>query len=171
MFYPPVLAYVAYLMAKHRSVTLFTAANPAILASGFIGESKFDILQGLSGASESVARSSLLDRKLSTVDKMLPSSASWSIRSSPSRSSSSQTMDSEALVSLASDQLKPWRPAFVNRPSIRSSRSTSTVSEFGVFYYRYPSEPHGRIFSVTEKKFPAVVGDGRRTAGAADSAR
>src|SRR5207244_6932971 len=27
----------------------------------------------------------------------------------------------------------------------------------------YPSEPHGRIFSVTEKKFPAVVGDGRRT--------
>src|SRR5206468_3561500 len=71
MFYPPVLAYVACLMAKHRSVTVFTAANPAILAGGFIGESKFDILQGLSGASAYVARSSLLHGKLSTADKIL----------------------------------------------------------------------------------------------------
>jgi hypothetical protein len=36
-------------------------------------------------------------------------------------------------------------------------------AEFGVFYYRSPSEPHGHILSVTEKKFPAVVGDGRNT--------
>ena len=64
MFYPPVLAYVAYLMAKHRSVTVFTAANPAILAGGFIGESKFDILQGLSGAGES--RRSLLSSRRET---------------------------------------------------------------------------------------------------------
>ena len=32
IFYPPVLAYVAYLMAKHRSMTVFTATNPAILS-------------------------------------------------------------------------------------------------------------------------------------------
>ena len=36
-------------------------------------------------------------------------------------------------------------------------------AEFGVFYYRRPSEPRGHIFSVTEKRFPMVVGDGRRT--------
>jgi hypothetical protein len=36
-------------------------------------------------------------------------------------------------------------------------------AEFGVFYYRRPSDTHGRIFSVTEKRFPFVVGDGRRT--------
>ena len=29
----------------------------------------------------------------------------------------------------------------------------------GVFYYRHPGEPEGRIFSITEKVFPAVVGD------------
>src|SRR6266581_4633806 len=50
LFYPPVLAYVFGLMVKHRSATIFTAANPAILAGGFIGESKYDILQGLSRA-------------------------------------------------------------------------------------------------------------------------
>ena len=35
--------------------------------------------------------------------------------------------------------------------------------EFGVFYYRRPSEPNGHIFSITQKVFPSVVGDGRRT--------
>jgi hypothetical protein len=34
--------------------------------------------------------------------------------------------------------------------------------EFGIFYYRYPSEPKGRIFSITSKHFPKVVGDGIR---------
>src|ERR1700741_1301692 len=50
VFYPPLLAYLACLMVKHRSATLFTAANPAILAGGFVGESKYDILLGLSAA-------------------------------------------------------------------------------------------------------------------------
>ena len=36
-------------------------------------------------------------------------------------------------------------------------------AEFGVFYYRRPSESHGHIFSITEKRLPTVVGDGRRT--------
>ena len=33
--------------------------------------------------------------------------------------------------------------------------------EISVFYYRYPNEPSGKIFSITEKRFPHVVGDGR----------
>jgi hypothetical protein len=36
-------------------------------------------------------------------------------------------------------------------------------AEFGVFYCRRPSEPHGRIISITEKRLPCVVGDGRRS--------
>jgi hypothetical protein len=35
--------------------------------------------------------------------------------------------------------------------------------EFGVFYYRYPGQPRGRIFSITEKKIPEVVGDAHHT--------
>jgi hypothetical protein len=35
--------------------------------------------------------------------------------------------------------------------------------EFGIFYYRVPGEENGRIFSITEKLFPEVVGDGERT--------
>ncbi len=32
--------------------------------------------------------------------------------------------------------------------------------EFGVFYYRMPDDARGRIFSITEKRFPEVVADG-----------
>jgi hypothetical protein len=35
--------------------------------------------------------------------------------------------------------------------------------EAGVFYYRMPGEERGRIFSVTDKVFPVVTGDGRST--------
>jgi hypothetical protein len=38
-------------------------------------------------------------------------------------------------------------------------------TEFGVFYYRYPHESRGRIFSITEKRFPVVTGDGVSTLG------
>ena len=56
VFYPPLLVYIGYLMLKHRSATLFTAANPAIVGGGFVGESKFTILQCLAGAPSHVAR-------------------------------------------------------------------------------------------------------------------
>jgi hypothetical protein len=35
--------------------------------------------------------------------------------------------------------------------------------EAGIFYYRFPDEARGRIFSVTDKRFPEVAGDGRST--------
>src|SRR5262249_37303032 len=35
--------------------------------------------------------------------------------------------------------------------------------EAGVFYYRLPSSERGRIFSITDKVFPIIVGDGRST--------
>jgi hypothetical protein len=35
--------------------------------------------------------------------------------------------------------------------------------EFGIFYYRYPGGEKGHIFSITEKRFPEVTGDGTST--------
>jgi hypothetical protein len=35
--------------------------------------------------------------------------------------------------------------------------------EAGIFYYRFPSETRGRIFAITEKIFPVLVGDGINT--------
>ena len=35
--------------------------------------------------------------------------------------------------------------------------------EFGVFYVRFPSEPAGRVNSITAKEFLTITGDGRQT--------
>jgi len=35
--------------------------------------------------------------------------------------------------------------------------------EAGIFYYRFPHEPRGRIFAITEKLFPILIGDGKST--------
>ena len=163
IFYPPVLAYVADLMVKHRSATLFTAANPAIVAGGFIGESKYDILQRLSGAGEYVARSTLLDGNLTTAEKMC----------AVKRFMTDQQLTFPIVLKPNYGQrgsgVVVVRSAGVLEDCVSQPSGDTIVqeyidgAEFGVFYYRRPSEPHGHIFSVTEKKFPAVVGDGRRT--------
>ena len=49
VFYAPVALYVLWLGIRHRGLTLFTAANPAIEAGGFINESKAAILGGPRG--------------------------------------------------------------------------------------------------------------------------
>src|SRR5690348_10363567 len=46
--YLPVVPYIIYLACKHRSFTLFTAANPGIPSGGLVGESKSAILERLS---------------------------------------------------------------------------------------------------------------------------
>jgi pimeloyl-ACP methyl ester carboxylesterase/membrane protein DedA with SNARE-associated domain len=163
IFYLPVMAYVIYLMVKHRSATLFTASNPAILAGGFIGESKYDILRGLAGAGEYVARSSLVDEELSTAEKM------HAVR----RFMADQRLRFPIVLKPNYGQrgsgVVVVRSADVLDDCLRQSSVDTIVqeyvggAEFGLFYYRRPSEAHGRIFSVTEKRFPAVVGDGRRT--------
>jgi hypothetical protein len=35
--------------------------------------------------------------------------------------------------------------------------------EAGIFYYRHPDQPRGRIFSITDKQFPILTGDGNST--------
>ena len=60
LLYPPVVAYIAYLGIRFRSWTLFTAANPAIPAGGFVGESKHQILDQLKDAAAWLPCSTLL---------------------------------------------------------------------------------------------------------------
>ena len=35
--------------------------------------------------------------------------------------------------------------------------------EYGIFYYRMPEEENGQIFSITDKRFTSIIGDGKRT--------
>ena len=52
--------------------------------------------------------------------------------------------------------------AQVNSPVV-VQKYVSGPHEAGVFYYRFPGEERGHVFSITHKTFPSVVGDGKRT--------
>src|ERR1700712_4805979 len=63
VFYAPVIGYVIFrLVPKFRSLTVFTAANPAIPAGGLLGESKSLILRALDDSDGRVAVWTLIGR-------------------------------------------------------------------------------------------------------------
>jgi pimeloyl-ACP methyl ester carboxylesterase/membrane protein DedA with SNARE-associated domain len=163
LFYPPVLLRVAGLALRYRHPTLFTAANPAMPASGFIGESKMTILEGLSGTPELVARTRLIPAGDGTSER---------------RRLVEAFLEEEGLdlpVVLKPDAGQRGQGVAVVRSMeeaaayLERNGGDTLVQEhvpgeeIGVFYVRLPEEERGRIFSITEKTMPVVVGDGRRT--------
>jgi membrane protein DedA with SNARE-associated domain len=166
VFYPPVVVYVLWLGLRHRSLTLFTCANPSIHGGGTVGESKMEILRGLSSSAASrnfVARAALLPASLDARARV---------------ESARAFMSAHGLtfpVVLKPDAGQRGSGVAVVRSDVQLTEYLSRAHgdaiiqeyapgfEFGVFYCRLPEDERGRIFSVTEKRFPAVVGDGAST--------
>src|SRR5439155_13575234 len=71
LFYIPVALYYFWLAVRYRSLSLPTAANPGMATGGFVGESKFEILDQLHATSPySVAEAFLLEG-WTTTDQLL----------------------------------------------------------------------------------------------------
>jgi membrane protein DedA with SNARE-associated domain len=166
VFYLPVVVYIVYLGVRFRDLTVFTCANPAIMAGGFAGESKDRIFSGLQ-ASEA-ARPHLLAHLLIT-----------------------SKLTAEARLAAAEDFITARDLAFpiVLKPDVgergagvrivaskedlaarlRAAKEDLILQqhapgeEVSVFYVRRPAAEKGEIFAITEKLFPHVAGDGRAT--------
>jgi len=161
IFYTPVGLWTALLALRHGGVSTITAANPGIADGGTVGESKFEIL-----------------RKLPT-DCTIPALLI-------------PTCALRNRIGLAQEHIEQdaWRYPLIVKPDVgqrgvgvRLARSLSNIEDYlahavgpvilqpyhpgpfeaGVFYYRLPGEPNGRILSITDKYFPVVVGDGHST--------
>lgn len=161
ILYAPVFVYVLYLGLKHRCMTLFTATNPAIPDSGFVGESKTAILDMFQG--DAIAK---YDRIPADMDQecmfeqarefMREQALSFPIALKPDVGERGQG------VEIIHD-CKQMRDYFSHTPHDIIIQEYIGGVEFGVFYYRIPSEPKGNIFSITRKKFLNVEGDGQKT--------
>jgi len=162
VFYPPVVAYIIYLGIRFRNWTLFTAANPAIPAAGFVGESKHEILRELRGVPSAIPAHVLLDHvdaneRLRHAETFLQESQlSFPVVLKPD---AGQRGTGVAIIR-SSRQLRSYldRARF---PVILQEYVAGR--EFGIFYYRYPGESRGHVLSITEKRMPVLVGDGLRT--------
>lgn len=161
--YLPVVFYLLYLGVKHRSFMLFTAVNPAMPQSGFVEESKSDILKGLSEAEGAMPHWTVLPVEWS-LDKKQAAFAAFRKKHQldyPIVLKPDVGQRGEAVAIVRSDEaafayLKDTLEAVV-------VQEYAGGEEYGVFYYRYPNQEQGRIFGITDKRFTQVTGDGRRT--------
>ena len=162
ILYFPVCCYIAFLWIKHRSLTVFTAANPAIPDGGFINESKSQILElftphykvgkykliaAHSSDSQKVAQA-LTFMKRHELDFPVFVKPDVGQRGAGVHKVSGQK-ELEALV-------KQKRYDLIIQENLEGK-------EFGIFYYRYPEDEKGSIFSITTKELLTLEGDGKKT--------
>jgi membrane protein DedA with SNARE-associated domain len=161
IFYAPVGLWLVWLTIRHRGVTM-TAANPGMPDGGTVGESKFDILTSL------------------PEDVTIPS-----FRLAP------EHLGARAARMRVEIARRSWIFPLVLKPDVgqrgvgvRLARDWDDVRSYfstigdvavlvqpydpgpheaGVFYVRHPEWARGRIFSITDKIFPEVTGDGTET--------
>lgn len=163
VFYPPLVLYILWLGIRHRSFTLFTAANPGIPGGGFAGESKWQILQSLEAPAGRLPRTVLipgpegapLDQRVGLAESLARHSGpGWPIVLKPDVG---ERGDGVAVVHSPEEIRDYLREAGGDV----LAQEYVPGREFGVFYYRVPGEGRGRIFSITDKRMPSVTGDGR----------
>ncbi len=161
LFYPPVILYVCWLALRHRSLTVFTAANPAIPQGGFVMESKSAILRGL-GEREEIATWRLIP--LASSQEMVrdlqafmdEAGLEYPIVLKPDVGERGAGVRVVATKEMAREYLGSTKEAIIAQAYIAGR-------EYGVFYYCYPEEKEGRILSITDKRLIGVTGDGERT--------
>jgi hypothetical protein len=148
--YAPLVPYLVYLGIKHRSLTLFTAANPGMFSGGLIGESKSEILSHLSRLPGAIAEFTTI------FPDQCPRVDSFPVVLKPDVGE----RGSGVTIVHSAEEL---------RTRLRTITGTTILqryisgAEFGIYYVRYPMEPRGRVLYITEKRFPTLTGDGQRT--------
>jgi hypothetical protein len=164
LFYPPVVIYYLWLAIKYRGAMLPTAANPGIFSGGMVGESKMATLRDLMVTSpEFTAEAELLagstpDERLATLRKICARrNISYPFILKPDLGQRG------AGIKLIRNE--PQAEAYLQQTSapLLVQRFAAGPHEVGIFYYRFPGEPRGRIFAITEKVFPVITGDGKST--------
>jgi membrane protein DedA with SNARE-associated domain len=164
LFYLPVIAWYAILSVRYRNPFLPLYSNPGIENGGMVGESKWDLYRPLMTENSQHWLKTKLVRE---TEEMV--------------SAVQQAMTEEGIelpFVLKPDKGQRGYGVRVIRNYGELERYFDTYNfdvllqelcpwsnEAGIFYYRLPGEQRGRIFSITDKKLPFVIGDGRTQLG------
>ncbi|MCW5775631.1 MAG: alpha/beta fold hydrolase [Phycisphaeraceae bacterium] len=169
VFYLPLLPWIAWLSVRHRGPMTWTCCNPAIpIGGGIVGESKSEILRSLSASVPALLPSALIepgsiDRRCEALRNamLLPDGVGpYPLVLKPDvgqRGYGVRIVRSEDDARRYFEAMPRAVVAQTYHPGPR---------ECGITWVRDPHAPPGRIgriYAVTRKEFPVVVGDGRRT--------
>jgi len=167
LFYIPIGAQWLWLGLRHRSLTLPTAADPLIEAGGMWGESKSACLRlagatarqwiapfttvrcGDGEAADHARALAALDAAGLSFPLVVKPDIGWrgfGVRLLP---------DSAALA----DYVRDYPPG----ETMVLQRLVPWDGEAGILYVRRPGEAEGRIFSLTFRYYPHVIGNGTST--------
>lgn len=161
VFYAPVIVYILTLCLRFKGLS-FLSVNPGLPMSGLIGERKAQTLDQLKSTPE-LAKFEVIGAELDVPQRLQMASQIM------------QRLELQWPVVLKPDFGQRGQDVAVIRSqsALETYLTKSTVDillqehvpglEFGVFYMRWPESSSHDVFSITEKTFPVVVGDGRKT--------
>jgi membrane protein DedA with SNARE-associated domain len=162
LFYIPLIPWLAYLALRHRGLGTPTAANPGIVPhSGVVGESKFEILSKLPPEwivpSALIAPAAVAERVAALLRTITERGWAFPLILKPDAGQRG------AGLRLVRDPEAAARYFNEHPQAVLAQAYHPGPFEAGIFYFRMPGEPTGRIFSVTDKQFPVLAGDGVST--------
>lgn len=159
--YAPLVPYIAWLGVRHGGLTVCTACNPAIPLGGIVGESKSEILRLL--PREWVAPFAVIEPGAAREREAVLGTfieerrCGWPIVLKPDRGERGEGVRIVGSSSEAAAYLE------IQSDRVIAQAYHPGPFEAGVFFVRDPRAPHGFVFSITDKRFPFVIGDGRAT--------
>jgi membrane protein DedA with SNARE-associated domain len=161
LFYLPVVPWLAWLSLRYRGILTWTSANPGIPQGGVVGESKYDILRQLPAHAvvpTLYLPTAQLNSRVSLVQRAVGQHRlTYPLILKPD---AGQRGDG---VKRVGDCWEVERYLEAQSTPVIAQSYHPGPFEAGIFYYRIPDEPTGHIFSITDKVFPRLVGDGHST--------
>ncbi|MEM7623448.1 MAG: carboxylate--amine ligase [Planctomycetota bacterium] len=168
-FYLPLVPWIVVLSVRHRGLNVITAANPTIPLGGLVGESKHEIIaslpakfavpSGLIPAGDGSVRDAEhadADARLAVLDGLVTAGVvGFPMALKPNageRGAGVRFVEDRAAAAAYLRQ--------VTAPVLAQSLDPGPF-EAGIFYVLCPKTGRGRIFSITDKVFSVVEGDGR----------
>lgn len=161
LFYLPLIPWIILLSIRYRGFATITAANPGIPQGGFVGESKHQILANFPAsfvAAYTVIPPAELETRLARLNEfMVGRNLAYPVILKP------DVGQRGAGVKLARDANQAAACLAASPAPLIAQAYHPGPREAGIFYYRLPHEARGRIFSITDKRFPFLLGDGAST--------
>jgi len=161
LFYPPIIFWIVLLAIRHRSALLFTASNPAMPNSGLVDEDKASNLLTIQNIYPDYVATTILihannpnKQKNKAIDEMAIHQLNFPVILKPN----SGQRGVGVKVIRDQEQVQNYFELYPNTDILLQEHVAGL--EFGVFYTRLPNSAYGSIFSITEKSFPALTGDG-----------
>ncbi|GER08001.1 hypothetical protein GCM10007972_10520 [Iodidimonas muriae] len=170
LFYAPVILWWLWLSLRYGGLMRPMAANPGFPNGGFAGESKTLVLKRFGPR----ARASLApfiryatktrlesqaDQAQTAIEQARAANLDYPLVAKPDigcRGAGVKVVRTDA-------DLERYIASFPQEADVILQQLADAPGEVGVFYVRHPQEDMGRLFSMTLKYFPHVVGNGRDT--------